>query len=201
MRRIAIVLSLLGAALIAGCSGMRVVDSDVTAYSTLTAAPVNATYRFERLPSQERAGEPQSYLESLAERSLARVGLTRNEAAPRYSVLVGARVQVLDRGPWDDPFRNQWGFMNQQPVVTASGQVDYVPVFPRSAPSLPWYEREVSIVMRELATNKVVYETRASHDGRWADTRTILPIMFDSALTGYPVPGPGPVRVVTEIPR
>lgn len=201
MRRLAILLSLAGAALLAGCSGMRIVDSDVTAYSTIGAVmPANFTYRFERLPSQERAGEPQSRIEAMAEQSLARVGPRRNDASPRYSVLVGARVQATDRDPWGSPWQ-PWGFMGHQPVVTRSGQVVYVPTFPSSGPPLPWYEREVSIVIRELSTGQVVYETRASHSGRWSDTGNLLPVMFDAALRGFPSAPPGPVRVNIEIPR
>jgi hypothetical protein len=196
----AALLSLAGAALLAGCSGMRIVDSDVNAYSTLSAVPAGATYRFERLPSQERAGEPQSRIESMAAQSLARVGLTRNDASPRYSVLVGARVQATDRDPWGSAWQ-PWGFMSHQPVVTRSGQVVYVPVFPSGGPPLPWYEREVSIVMRDIATGQVVYETRAEHSGRWSDNAAVLPVMFDAALRNFPAATPGPQRVAIEIPR
>jgi hypothetical protein len=91
--------------------------------------------------------------------------------------------------------------MGQQPVVTRSGQVVYVPVFPSGGPPLPWYEREVSLVMRDLTTGQVVYETRAEHSGRWADNAAVLPVMFDAALRGFPAAPPGPRRVDIEIPR
>ena len=34
--------------------------------------------------------------------------------------------------------------------------------------SSPWYVREVSVVLRELPSNKVVYETRARNDGPYS---------------------------------
>ena len=41
------------AALLAGCAGPRLVESDVSSFSTLSALPSPPTYRFERLPSQQ----------------------------------------------------------------------------------------------------------------------------------------------------
>ena len=41
------------AVLLAGCAGPRLVESQVSSYSSLSALPSPPTYRFERLPSQQ----------------------------------------------------------------------------------------------------------------------------------------------------
>ena len=41
------------AATLAGCGAPRLVEGQVQSFSTLTAAPAPATYRIERLPSQQ----------------------------------------------------------------------------------------------------------------------------------------------------
>ena len=55
--------------------------------------------------------------------------------------------------------------------------------------------------MRELSTQKVVFETRALHDGPSGDAFALLPAMLDSALLGFPQPPAGTRRVNVEIPR
>jgi hypothetical protein len=62
-------------------------------------------------------------------------------------------------------------------------------VFPPAAN--PWYEREVGLVLRELKSGQVVYETRARNDGPYASSGAVLAVMFDAALQGFPNPPPG----------
>ena len=59
----------------------------------------------------------------------------------------------------------------------------------------PWFHRQVSVVLRDLATNRVVYETHAFNDGPWLDNRSVLPAMFQAAMQGFPTPPVGPRRV------
>jgi hypothetical protein len=172
---------------LAGCASRWVVDSDVRSFSSLPADAVagsGATYRFERLPSQqqdERAARQADSLEALAAPALAAAGLSRNDAAARYSVQLGARVG-LTFSPWDDPWLGPWGF----------GGGWY-------GASTPWYSREVSVVLRELASNRVVYETRARNDGPYSSDAPVLGTMFKAALQGFPVPPQGERRVDIEI--
>jgi hypothetical protein len=65
----------------------------------------------------------------------------------------------------------------------------------------PLYLREVSLVLRDARSHAVLYETRTTHDGIWADARAVLPAMLAAALQGFPVPPAGPRRVNIEIPR
>lgn len=181
--------------LLGGCAGIRLVDSDVRSFSSLPAVPVGTTYRFERLPSQQSRGASQDQLEATAQKALAKVGLQRNDTNPKYSVQVGARLQVDPRAPWDDPYPYPgWGMYPRGYFFAGPG-------FGLGGWSSPYYRREVSVVMREIATAKVVYETHAAHDGRWSDSEVIFPAMFDAALKGFPQPPTGPRRVDVEIGR
>ena len=93
------------AAVLAGCStGPRIVEGQVQSFSTLAAMPAPATYRLERLPSQQTPSfEP---IAALAEQALARVGLTRDDAAPRLLVQIGVHADTVPRY---DPYP-AWGF-------------------------------------------------------------------------------------------
>jgi hypothetical protein len=63
-----------------------------------------------------------------------------------------------------------------------------------------WYGREVSIVLRELPSNRVVYETHARNDGPYTASDRVLPVMFRAALADFPNPPAGERRVNIEIP-
>ncbi|MCJ0761825.1 DUF4136 domain-containing protein [Variovorax terrae] len=185
--------------LLSGCASTLLVDSDVSSFSTLKAlpGPAHAAYRFERLPSQQRPGASQDQLEAMAQQALAKVGLRRDDAAPSYSIQIDARVQRM-LPPWAGP-GDGWG--RGGPYGYGYwGRGAYLAPYPRF-PESPWYQREVSLVMRDLASNLVVYETRAAHDGPWPDSASILPVMFDAALQGFPTPPTGLRRVDIEIPR
>jgi hypothetical protein len=63
------------------------------------------------------------------------------------------------------------------------------------------YRREVSVIMRDLNSGQVVYETRASHAGPWSDNVPIFATLFQAALANFPNPPAGPRRVNIEVPR
>ena len=200
------------ALLLGGCSGLRVVDSQVSAFSKFPQAPAaGATWSFERLPSQqslqEAAAARQGKLESWVAQELSKQGFAAKPVAAgeglasvQYTVLLGARIQRLESGPFDDPHPwGSFGLAGRDYVVTGTGRVIYLPVFPRH--NLPWYVREFSLLIRDTKTNTVVYETRAKHEGRWADDEAVLPAMVSAALQGFPKPPEGPRMVNIEIPQ
>jgi hypothetical protein len=181
---------------LAGCASTWVVDSDVNTFSKLGSVPAGASYRFERLPSQQLAEPQQSQLEAMADAALQHVGLHRDDAKPAYSAQINARVTAAV-APWDDPwFSPGWG-----PGFRAGfgggygrgwhgggwGGGFYGPVFPPN----PWYLREVNVVLRELPSGQIVYETSARSDGPYPSSGAVFPIMFDAALQGFPNPPPG----------
>jgi len=207
MRRALTALFLIAA--LTGCATRWVVDSDVHSFSKLDGVAPGATYRFDRLPSQQAQETSQGSLEAMAAPALDAVGLRRDEAAPRYAVQIGARVSA-ELSPWADPWYDgpgPWGWGPRRP---GWGHPWYGPRWPGyggwygpafAPPANPWYVREVSIVMRELPSNQVVYETRARNDGPYASSRDVLPVMFRAALQGFPNPPQGVRRVDLEIPR
>jgi hypothetical protein len=63
------------------------------------------------------------------------------------------------------------------------------------------YRREVSLIMRDLKSGQVVYETRATHDGPWSDSEQLFATLFQAAMAQFPNPPAGLRRVNIEIPR
>ena len=217
-----VLIAIFGHFLLTGCGSVRLVDSEVTAYSQFgtSSAPVPsssppasaiaapapsslpATFRFERLPSQQSLGENQSRLEGVAASALAKWGFVHlperaGRPAPivQYMVQIGARTVRTYTG-----FGDAFGWMpGRDYVVTGGGRV--IPVAMSPWRESPFYQREMSLLIRSAQDNRVVFETHARHDGRWADSDAILPAMFEAALQGFPMPPAGPRRVNIEIPR
>jgi hypothetical protein len=194
---------------LSGCATRWVVDSDVRSFSSLGTVPAGATYRFERLPSQQAGGAQQEQLEAMAGAALERVGLRRDDANPKYTAQIGARV-TAELSPWADPwyYHGAWGpgYYRMRPWGYGAGGWYgrgwhgggwYGTAFP---PANPWYAREVSIVLRELPSHRVVYETHARNDGPYTASGAVLPVMFQAALQGFPNPPAGERRVDIEIP-
>ena len=179
-----------------GCAGMRIVDSDVTAFSAWTAAPPapGTRYKFERLPSQTAALQ-QDQIEALATTSLSKVGMALSPIEARYSVQVLLTNEQLWRYS-SGGFGGVGSFGGFGGGRGASIGLS----FPLNLGE-PYYKRSVSLFVRDLTTQKVVFETRAVHDGVWSDGLAVLPAMLDSALLGFPQPPAGVRRINVEIPR
>lgn len=185
-------------ALLVGCASVRLIDSDVTAFSAWSATPPapGTAYRFERLPSQSQPSgrQQQDAIEAVARISLARVGMSFAPETARFSVQVILNTQVLERFPDDSLFMGGPGVFFGGGSRGASLGLSFPLRFGQ-----PYYKRDVTLLVRELASQKVVFETRALHDGPWRDTLAVLPAMLDSALQGFPQPPIGTRSVNTEI--
>lgn len=186
--------------LLAGCAGVRLIDSRVQAISTLPADATiakGARYRFERLPSQ--AAQPGiEQLEAMAQDALAKVDLVRDDGAARYSVLLGVHVNTYLMDATGRPLGGLWGPGYGQ-LMIGNGGAMYG--WGMRFPPATQYRREVSLVLRDLQTGQVVYETRAVNDNPWTDTSTVLAALFEAALRDFPNPPPGVRQVNIEIPR
>lgn len=192
-------LAVLSALLLAGCATGYILDNNVQTFSSLPTLPLQATYRFDRLPSQQ-ASPVQAQIEALADPALFKAGLRRDDAAPRYSVQVSARIQRV-RSPWADPWDGwggRWGWGAGWP---GHGYGLYAGPYGGAFPRLetPWYQREVGVVVRDLGTSQVVYETHAANGGPWSDDVAVLPAMFDAALQGFPKAPLGLRRVAIPV--
>jgi hypothetical protein len=181
--------------LIAGCSGMRLIDNEVISHarwSDKPAAPGSA-YRFERLPSQQTGGEPgQEQLEAMAQSALGKFGLVHYPEAALLVVQLSTTTVV------------QPGYSGWPPIVsvgagTAGSHIGVA--FPMMRYEPPLYIREVQFLIRDSRSHAVVYETRARHSGIWSDAQAVLPAMMEAALSSFPNPPQGQRRVNVEIPR
>lgn len=213
-RRWAASVVLAAAGLLGGCASTYRVDSQVESFARWTesgsasAALPQApqTYRFERLPSQREgeAGARQDTLESLARQALNPLGWTAADgpsAAP-WTVQVAASASRSARSPWDDPWPHVWpvfGLGIGSQGARVSGRLVWGPVFPYH--DLPYTQRKVSLVVREAASGRVVYETQAAHDGRWNDLPELWRAMISAALRDFPAPPTGPREVTVDLPR
>lgn len=196
------------ALVLTGCGTVRLVESDVRSFASPPFVPVGASYRFERLPSQQTDAGQQSRLEAMAQQALAKAGLQRNDAAASYSVQVSLGMKVDPYSPWDGPspgwgpggnFGWNFGLGVRSGNVLIGGYSPFMSGFGMG--DRPYYWRQVSLIVRNLSTAQVVYETHAAHDGRWADSEAVLPAMFDAALKDFPNPPRGLRRINMEIPR
>lgn len=190
-------LAVLAALLLSGCATGYLLDNQVQSFSGLQQGlPANPTYTFERLPSQ--ANQPgQAQLEAMADPALFAAGLRRDDASPRYTVQVTASV-LRTVSPWYDPWDPWWGGASFGYLGPHHGMgLGWGGAFPRMDQA--WFQREVGIVVRDKASGRVVYETRASSDGPWLDPAVVLPAMFHAALQGFPNPPAGPRRVDIQL--
>jgi hypothetical protein len=168
-------------ALLAGCASSYRLDSTVQSFSGLLNLPSDPTYRLERPPSANTA--EQARIEALADAALLRAGLRRNEAAPRYAVQVSGRNQpVLSASPLGGGPFGWWGYW--PPLQTAANTS---------------YQREVDVIVREVAGGRVVFESRAWSDSFYLNGDEIFGAMFEAALTGFPNPPPGPRLVNLQV--
>lgn len=188
---------LLGAALgLAGCATVPGPDGEVQAFSKIVGPLTGATYRFEVLPSHQDASKRRSEVEAMAERALGKVGLTRTEAQPRYSVQVGARVHREDRLDWPDNWHYGWGWYGPRhfsPSVRSN--------LWWGMHTTPWFQREVSLTLRDLSTGEVVYESHARQEGTGGATSELLEALFNAALGEFPSASGALRKVVLTLPQ
>jgi len=202
-RTLAVIFSItLMAFFMAGCSGMRLVENDVSAFYNWNGAPPGPStpYRFERLPSQQLVGAQQAQVEGLAQSALAKVGMVLNPATARLSVQVRVSTQLIERGLYDGAGFGGFGFAH--PGIFLSGGSRGASLglsFPMRFSEPSYYRHELALLVRDLGSGQVVFETRALSDSVHNDTLVTLGAMFEAALRGFPQPPPGRRRINVEI--
>ncbi len=178
--------------LLTACGMPRMIDSQVQSFVGTAGAAATASYRFERLPSQQL--RPQGQVEALAQLALQEVGLhlaTQANGPPRYSVQVTAQVMSFQPPP-----RRMTGGVT--PFVNADGTPVYSPLAFLSEP--PWYLHTAHFVLRDLSSGQIAYETTGRFEGPWSDSLTLWPVVMRAALQGYPNPPQGVRTVIIELP-
>lgn len=205
IRRLTWATAALAWTLLTGCASLRLVDSDVVSVAAVPAGMSlqGAKYRFERLPSQVHNPEA-GLAEQQAQAAMTAVGLVRDDAGASLSVMIGFSGTQYQADPWGRPLGPGW---------TPYGSIAIGSGFGRGLgshiglgmgmrfPPPTHYSREVSVVMRDLKSGQVVYETRASHAGPWSDSVPIFATLFQAAMANFPNPPAGPRRVNIELPR
>ncbi len=186
---------------LAGCATSYTLESNVQSFSALSPSALGSgTYRFERLPLQQ-ADPGQVQVELMAATALQQAGLRRDDATPRYGVQVAAKNQRMvspfaspwGYGPWG---WGGWGPPGGWGYAAGWGGRNWGAGWGYES---DWFHREVSVIVRDLSTQQVVYETHAVSDSPWRDSVSVLPAMFQAALQGFPTPPPGPRRVDVQI--
>ena len=192
------VVALAAAALLTGCTTVREVNSTVQSYSTLQALPAPPKYKLEVLPSQKDQLNF-SAVEVQAQQALARVGLERDDAQAKLLVQIGAEARYArDYASWpyySSPWGPRWGWgvgFGRGVGWGMGGSMMF------DGPPLEYY-RAVSIVMRDIKTQQIVYETSAQRQDVWTQDPAIFGVLFDAALTGFPAPPQGTRNVRTVI--
>jgi hypothetical protein len=193
----------LAALLLSGCASGYLLDNSVQSFSSLSALPAQPTYRFERLPSQQSVVQDQ--LEAMADPALLGAGLRRDDADARYTVQISVRLQrILSpwAGYWDGWGWNRWGW-NGWGWGGWGGSFRHPYAFTHFNAfgrwESPWEHREVSVIVRELESNRVVFESHAVNEGPWLDNSSVVPAMFQAALQGFPNPPAGSRRVDIQL--
>ena len=198
MKRFQTAIVLVVSLVLTACSTMRVVDTDVSAFSAWTAAPPGpgTRFKFERLPSQQATTVQQERIEALATTSLSKVGMALSPQDPTYSVQVLLVTEITPSYP------EPTGAFGGTGVSIGGGSfgTSIGLSFPIGF-SNPYFKRTLSVLIRELSSQKVVFETRALHRGSASDAYAVLPAMLDSALLGFPQPPAGMRRINVEVPR
>ena len=184
-----------------GCASMRLIDSDVVSVAAVPSGMSlqGAKYRFERLPSQ--VNNPEAGLaEQQAQAAMTAVGLVRDDASASLSVMVGFSGSQYLADPWGRPIGPGWTPHGSMAIGSGFGTHLGVGMGIRFPPPTH-YRREVSVLMRDLKSGQVVFETRASHSGPWSDSVPIFATLFQAALANFPNPPTGLRRVNIELPR
>lgn len=196
--------------LLGGCAGVMRVDNQVESFARWDAAsgapPAPQLYLFERLPSQRdgAAAQAQTELEALTVSALAAVGWQvagSEDPLPRWRVQVQANGVRLPYAPWEEPRGGFWtgiGVSGGRGSLSVGTRLGW-PMSPY--PSLPYYQRQVSLLIRDASNGQVVYETRAAHDGRWNSTPQLWQAMIRAALADFPAPAPGTRQIDIDLPR
>lgn len=195
VKKVSLALALAASALfITGCASTRTIESQVQSYSTLTAQPDPATYRLERLPSQQGlrrdgAWRQRQLLEAVTTQALAEHGMQRDDANGAYRLELFSHASS-HRAYWPHDLGFTWGMgygpWGWHPVLGYYGNW-------RDRPPTV-YVLEVRLVLRD-STGQVVYETQARYDDVWFNEAEIYRALLKAALDGFPTPAEG-VRVL-----
>ena len=181
-----------------GCAAMRNMRFEVSSFGDWPADRKPGRYAFERLPSQQAHANETSLLEDSARAALAKAGFVpvADGATPDVLVQVGHRIGRADGPLWDDPlwWRGGFGSFRYGPWGGPRWSLVFRQDFGR-------YEHQVALLLRDRASGKPLYESRASHESSTELTsKGTLALMFEATLVDFPRLGMNPRTVVLPLP-
>lgn len=179
-----------------GCAALNTLVCDVSSFGEWPAGRAPGRYAFERLPSQQANAAQADALEAAARRALDKAGFKPAPAGTEPDVLVqiGARFTRTTVSPWDDPLWWNGGFgrWRRGPWVGPGWGVGMR--FPAVH-----YDNEVALLLRDRASGKPLYETRAASEGTSRGDAAVLAAMFQAALSDFPKPALSPRQVSVQL--
>ncbi len=183
----------LATAVLAACSGVRTVTSDVSSFGEWPAERRPGSYAFDRLPSQQAQAVETGQIEAAARGALQKAGFqpAAEGQPPDVLVQVGARTTRTERQIWADPlwWRGSFGYWRPAPWPGTAWSLSL-----RTDP--PRYEREVAVLLRDRASGKPLFEAHAVNDSSSGSDTVLLPAMFEATLVDFPRLGLNPRKVV-----
>ncbi|KPF57408.1 hypothetical protein D621_08355 [beta proteobacterium AAP51] len=187
---------LAGALALSGCAALRSLSTEVSSFGEWPAERQAGTYAFERLPSQQAQAAETELLENAARPALEKAGFkpAAEGQAPDVLVQVGARDSRTISSPWDDPiwWRGGFGYWRHGPWLAPRWNLSMRYDFPR-------YESQVALLLRDRASGKPLYETRASAETGSRAGVELYSALFQASLMDFPRLGMNPRRVVVEV--
>jgi hypothetical protein len=187
---------LAGALTLSGCAALRSVSTEVSSFGEWPAERQAGTYAFERLPSQQAQAAETELLENAARPALEKAGFkpAAEGQMPDVLVQVGARDSRTISSPWDDPiwWRGGFGYWRHGPWLAPRWNLSMRYDFPR-------YESQVALLLRDRASGKPLYETRASAETGSRAGVELYSALFQASLMDFPRLGMNPRRVVVEV--
>ena len=196
-RRLMLGAVLAACGVLAGCAGLRSVSTEVSSFGEWPDGRAAGSYAFERLPSQQAQAAETELLESTARAALEKAGFKPATAGqpPDVLVQVGARDSRFATSPWDDPlwWRGPFGTWRNGPWMSPRWNMSMRYDFPR-------YESQVALLLRDRASGKPLYETRASTETSSRPDAALYGALFQASLMDFPRLGMNPRRVVVELP-
>jgi hypothetical protein len=192
MQALAAVAAAAALATLGGCAGIRTLSTEVSSFGEWPVGRTAGSYAFERLPSQQARAAETNQIEAAAVPALAAAGFTPVATGQQPDVLVqvGAHDGRAAYQPWGDPlwWRGGPGFWAYGPWGGPRWGMGARFDFPR-------IERQVAVLIRDRATGKPLYESRAASQGNSGSDGALLGAMFKAALTDFPRLGVNPRRV------
>lgn len=184
--------------LLAGCSSVRVVATEVQTFSSLQPPLLNAEYKFERLPSQQAQAAQQERIEAAAQQALARAGMAFNPQATRYAVQVGFGVQRESsyQAPWSADLG--WAYGRG---FGWGGRMGWGGYWDGDYYGRTVYRHEVGVTIRDQNSNQIVYETYARYNAANADVWGVLAALFEASLDNFPAATVGVRQLDIRVPR